>query len=87
MKIHPALFALLVLCALAGAFAVGRRGQAPPAVPAPAPTTAAKVPMQVVPTVPVQSAVIKTAKETLHVEGSASILPGPAPAKPPGDNR
>ncbi|MCX6878619.1 MAG: hypothetical protein NTW21_33110 [Verrucomicrobia bacterium] len=75
MKIHPVLFALLVLCALAGAFALGRLGQPAPASTPPAPAAVTAIPSQMVPLVPLQSAVIKTDKETLRVEGSASILP------------
>ena len=81
MKIHPALFALLVLCALAGAFAVGRLGQQAPAAASVAPANVANAPAQVITTAPSQSAEIKTPKETLHVEGSATILPTPSASK------
>lgn len=81
MKIHPALFVLLVLCALAGAFAVGRLGQQSPVAASVAPAAVTNVPAQVVTNVPSQSAEIKTARETLRVEGSATILPAPTISK------
>lgn len=77
MKIHPALFVLLMLCSLAGTYAVGRMGRAP-SVAKTAPAVESAAPTHLVTIGPTQSAEIKTAGETIRVEGSATIVPSTA---------
>lgn len=81
MKVHPILLTVLVLCALAGAFAVGRFWQVSPATPPPAAarvSNPASVPEPQPVLSQVQRAEVKTPQGTFHIEGSATLLPAPA---------
>jgi len=77
MKIHPLLLALLVACALGGAFAIGRLSQissaAPPSAPLPATMPTATEPAQAAPAGQVvaigrQQAEIKTPQGNFTIE-------------------
>lgn len=65
MKIHPLILFVLVLCALGGAFAIGRLGQVSSAAPA---TASVPVPAEQVLATGRQHAEIETSQGTFTIE-------------------